>query len=236
MTLADDFKFHLCRLLGLLMVLCLGFGVGVAQRVRISDADVSLVEISEEPSAQGNGPRRVSSNEVGKRQLSVLRSYSGTQDQMLLRQAVYEESAKFNIDPNLVLAIVWQESRFDLGAVSPKNARGPMQLMPGTAARFGVRNPHDAKESIRGGVRYLVQLLDRFGGNVSLALAAYNSGENAVEAYLYGKTVILKGKVINRRGIRNGGIPPYAETINYVQRVAERYRLLRMATVGGVIQ
>jgi hypothetical protein len=75
-----------------------------------------------------------------------------------------------------------------------------------------------------------VWLLDRFGGNVSLALAGFNAGEASVEAYLYGKTVILcDGKVINRRGIRTDGIPPYPETVNYVRRVAERYRLLRMA-------
>ena len=75
-------------------------------------------------------------------------------------------------------------------------------------------------------------LLDRFGGNVSLALAAFNSGELAVEAYLYGRTVVLNnGKVINRRGIRNDGIPPYAETVNYVRSIAQRYRLLRRASV-----
>jgi soluble lytic murein transglycosylase-like protein len=79
-------------------------------------------------------------------------------------------------------------------------------------------------------VAYLVWLLDRFGGKVALALAGYNAGEGSVEAYLSGRTVILSnGRVINRRGIRNDGIPPYAETMNYVRKVAERYRLLRLS-------
>jgi soluble lytic murein transglycosylase-like protein len=100
--------------------------------------------------------------------------------------------------------------------------------MPGTAARFGVRDPHDPKEAVRGGVAYLVWLLDRFGGNVSLALAGYNAGEKAVDAYLSGKRVVLPGgKVINARGRRTNGIPPYDETENYVRRIAERYRLIR---------
>jgi len=132
---------------------------------------------------------------------------------------------------------VWQESSFMPGAVSIKKARGLMQLMPETAARFNVLNPHDPEESIRGGVAYLVWLLDRFGGNVALALAGYNAGPASVEAYLYGRTIVLSnGKVINRRGIRNDGIPPYAETINYVQKVAERYRLLRLSREVKVLE
>lgn len=230
MSLADDFKFCLCRVFALVSVLCLGSALAVAQRVRISDADVSLVQITEEAD-QKSGPRVGGGETRG--QLSIFRS-NKSKEQILLQEAIYEESAKYKIDPNLVLALVWQESGFKVHAVSAKNARGPMQLMPQTAARFGVRNPHDAKESVRGGVRYLVELLDRFGGNVSLALAAYNAGELSVEAYLYGKTVILDGKVINRHGIRNDGIPPYAETINYVRRVAERYRLLRLGNIRQV--
>ena len=223
MSSINDWNSFLCGLFVFLSVLWLGSGVAVGQRVRISDADV---EISEEQS----GPRVASDGNERRGQLSTQRR-NRSNAEMLLRQAIYEESARYRIDPNLVLALVWQESGFKLNAVSPKNARGPLQLMPQTAARFGVRNPHDAKESVRGGVRYLVELLDRFGGNVSLALAAYNAGELSVEAYLYGKTVIVEGKVINRRGVRTDGIPPYAETINYVRRVAERYRLLRLDSI-----
>ena len=226
MSLTNDLNAWLCRLFVLVGALCLGSGVAVGQRVRITDADVSLIQITEEES----GSRVGSDGREGRSQLSIVRT-NKSKEQMLLQQAIYEESAKYKIDPNLVLALVWQESGFKLNAVSPKNARGPLQLMPQTAARFGVRNPHDVKESVRGGVKYLVELLDRFGGNVSLALAAYNAGELSVEAYLYGKTVIVEGKVINRRGMRTDGIPPYAETINYVLRVAERYRLLRVESI-----
>lgn len=218
------------RLSGVILVLCLGSSVAVAQRVRITDADVSLVQISAEETAQANRAAAGSNEVMTRRPVLMLNNGDRTHDQRLLNEAIYKESSRHKLDPNLVFAIVWQESRFKLSAISPKNARGPMQLMPATAARFGVGNAHDPKESVRGGVEYLVWLLDRFGGNVSLALAGFNAGEASVEAYLYGKTVILcDGKVINRRGIRTDGIPPYPETVNYVRRVAERYRLLRMA-------
>jgi len=167
---------------------------------------------------------------AGRHPLVKLASYKRTPDQLMLEEAVYKEAARYGIDPDLVFALVSQESGGRLNAVSPKNARGPLQLMPGTAARFGVRNPHDAKEAVRGGVAYLVWLLDKFGGNVSLALAGYNAGESAVDAYWQGKTIVLRdGKVINRRGIRTGGIPPYDETENYVRRIAKRYRMMRAA-------
>ncbi len=230
MSLRDSFSDRVGRLSGVILVLCLGSSMAVAQRVRITDADVSLIQISTEASGQANSSAAGSNEVVRRRPILMLNSHDSTHDQRLLEEAIYKESSRHNLDPNLVFAIVWQESRFNLSAVSPKNARGPMQLMPATAARFGVRNAHDPKESVRGGVEYLVWLLDRFGGNVSLALAGFNAGEGAVEAYLYGRTLILSdGKVINRRGIRTDGIPPYAETVNYVRRIAERYRMLRMA-------
>lgn len=230
MSLRDSFSDRVGRLSGVMLMLCLGSGVALAQRVHISDADVSLVEISAEESGQANRSTVGSNAVVRRRPVLTLNNGDRTHDQRVLEEAIYKESSRHNLDPNLVFAIVWQESRFKLSAVSPKNARGPMQLMPATAARFGVRDAHDPKESVRGGVEYLVWLLDRFGGNVSLALAGFNAGEASVEAYLYGKTVVLSdGKVINRRRIRTDGIPPYPETVNYVRRVAERYRLLRMA-------
>jgi soluble lytic murein transglycosylase-like protein len=225
----------------LILVGCVGllFGGGVfGQGLRISDADVSLAV----PVVWEDGRKQASTSSEGNpgrvlktRPLIKLTSYKRTPDQILLEEAVYRESARYNIDPDLVFALVWQESGGRLGAVSPKNARGPMQLMPATAARFGVRNPHDAKEAVRGGVAYLVWLLDRFNGNVSLALAAYNSGEASVEAYLEGKTIVLRdGKVINRRGVQTAnGIPPYDETVNYVRRIAERYRVLRAARTNN---
>ncbi len=93
-------------------------------------------------------------------------------------------------------------------AVSPKGARGLMQLMPGTAARYGVANIFDPKQNIEGGARYVRFLLDLFEGDVDLALAGYNAGEGAVEKF----------------GWR---IPPYSETLEYVRRISRRYNLLR---------
>ncbi len=202
---------------------CLVGTVANGQTVRISDVDVNLSDFS----GVGEVPGSSTLESRGKRVVKITNE-QGRTGKSQLRDAICIEAARYKIDPDLVFALVWQESRWNLRAVSPKNARGPLQLMPGTAARFGVRDPHDPKQAARGGVAYLVWLLDRFGGNVSLALASYNAGEGVVDAYLNGKPVVLRGgKVINARGIRTNGIPPYQETENYVRRVAERYRLIR---------
>jgi hypothetical protein len=103
------------------------------------------------------------------------------------------------VSPDLVRAVIGVESEFDQWAVSSKGARGLMQLMPATARRLGVHDPFDARQNIFGGTQYLRILLDQFGGDVRLALAAYNAGENAV--------------------LRYGGVPPYRETRGYVQKV-----------------
>jgi soluble lytic murein transglycosylase-like protein len=112
------------------------------------------------------------------------------------------------VDPLLLYSVMHQESSFKSRAISPKGARGLMQLMPGTAMRFGVTNIFDPRQNIEGGARYLRFLLDRFDGNVNLALAGYNAGEGAVEKY----------------GWR---IPPYAETQEYVRRISRRYSLIQ---------
>ena len=108
------------------------------------------------------------------------------------------------VDPYLVYCTMSQESSFNSGATSYKGAQGLMQLMPGTAARYGVVNPYDAAQSISGGTRYLKDLLKMFNGRVDLALAGYNAGEGAVMKY--GNT-----------------IPPYSETRNYVKLILQRY-------------
>ena len=114
---------------------------------------------------------------------------------------VTEAATNYGVDPILIRAVAWQESRFRGSAISPKGAIGVMQLMPGTASWLGV-NPHDPRDNIFGGVAYLSTLLDRFGGDVRLALAAYNAGPEAVA--------------------RHRGIPPYRETQNYVKAISER--------------
>jgi len=108
-----------------------------------------------------------------------------------------------NLDPNLVDLVIRMESGYNSRAVSPKGARGVMQLMPGTASLYGVRDVFDPSDNIRGGVRYLADLLKRFDSNVALALAAYNAGPEAVD--------------------RHGGVPPYNETRSYVRTILTAY-------------
>lgn len=108
-------------------------------------------------------------------------------------------SAKYNVSPDVVAAVIEAESEFNPRAVSRRGARGLMQLMPKTAKTLGVDDPFDPKENIEAGVRHLRALMDRFGDNLPLVLAAYNAGEGAV--------------------LRFNGIPPYRETRDYVAKV-----------------
>lgn len=123
-------------------------------------------------------------------------TYSGTESM----DAIFEEAASaYNVSVNLLKAVAKAESGFNPNAVSKSGAMGVMQLMPSTARSLGVTDPYDARQNIMGGAKCLRQHLDRFNGNVTLALAAYNAGPNAVQKY--------------------GGIPPYQETQNYVKIV-----------------
>lgn len=117
---------------------------------------------------------------------------------------IVQEANRVNLDPLLVKSVIWVESCFDSQAVSRAGAHGLMQLMPGTAVELGVTDRFDPAQNIRGGVDYLAQMLARFNQDLDLALAAYNAGPGAVE--------------------RHGGIPPFTETRNYVQRVNAHYQ------------
>jgi len=128
-----------------------------------------------------------------------------------LDRLIRVNGSKYNVDPYLIFLVMEQESHFNTGAVSPKGARGLMQLMPGTAARFGVRRAHDAAQNISGGTRYLRELLNRFNNRVDLVLASYNAGEGAV------------AKFGNR-------VPPYRETRNYVKKISYRYKRTTVRT------
>lgn len=128
-----------------------------------------------------------------------------------LDRLIRVNGSKYNVDPYLIFLVMEQESHFNAGAVSPKGARGLMQLMPGTAARFGVRRPHDPAQNISGGTRYLRELLNRFNNRVDLVLAGYNAGEGAV------------AKFGNR-------VPPYRETRNYVKKISYRYKRTTVRT------
>jgi hypothetical protein len=121
-------------------------------------------------------------------------SYRGEYDNHII-----DAGAAHGVSADLIKAVIQAESEFDRLAVSSKGAQGLMQLMPFTARRFGVGDAFDPRQNIFGGTQYLRFLLDMFNGNVALALAGYNAGENAVTRY--------------------GGIPPYKETQNYVEKI-----------------
>jgi soluble lytic murein transglycosylase-like protein len=117
--------------------------------------------------------------------------------------AIEQAAARHNVDPNLVRAVVKVESNFNPNAVSRKGAMGLMQLMPSTARQLNVRNPFDPEQNVDAGVRQLKQLLESYGGDIKLTLAAYNAGAGAVA--------------------RSSGVPHYAETQNYVRRITNLY-------------
>lgn len=122
---------------------------------------------------------------------------------------VQKAGLRHNVDTDLIHAVIRQESNYDVFAVSVKGACGLMQLMPGTALRFGVKDIFDPAENVEGGVKYLRHLMDRYEGDRIRALAAYNAGEGAVDRY--------------------GGVPPYRETEDYVDRVRRWY-----GSLGGI--
>ena len=120
-----------------------------------------------------------------------------------LTRVIHSAAQKYAVDPKLVSAVAEVESGGDQNAVSPAGAVGVMQLMPDTAAGLGI-NPYDMKSNVEGGAKYLREMLDTFDGDVKKAVAAYNAGPDSVKAY--------------------GGVPPYAETQNYVTNVLDIYR------------
>jgi soluble lytic murein transglycosylase-like protein len=127
---------------------------------------------------------------------------------------------RHGVDARILRAICFVESRYRINVVSPKGARGPMQFMPDTAARYGLRDPHNAEQAIDAAAHYFRDLLKKFGGRVELALAAYNAGEGAVSSFMTGKPLVLRnGRIVNARGVVTGGIPPYAETRRYVRSI-----------------
>jgi soluble lytic murein transglycosylase-like protein len=123
-------------------------------------------------------------------------------DKAELRALASNIAGQYGLDPALFESLVNAESGFNPNAVSPKGAMGLTQLMPGTAKGFGITDPMDPEQNLRGGARYLSGLMKQYGGNEELALAAYNAGPGNVRKY--------------------GGIPPFPETMAYVRRVAGR--------------
>jgi len=133
------------------------------------------------------------------------KEHSWSSGNLEIDQLIKKNASRFAVDPYLVFLVIEQESQFRPRARSPKGAQGLMQLMPGTARRFGVYRPYDPAENIRGGTQYLRQLLTMFNGKVDLALASYNAGEGRVLDY-------------------GNRVPPFRETQNYVKRISARYK------------
>jgi hypothetical protein len=164
------------------------------------------------------------------------REWSRTTHTWRQRAKLYElfiasSAQRYNVDPHLLWTIAYLESRFREDAVRYKNRKpcgyGMMQFTVSTARRYGLINPHDARESIDAAARYLRDLQTRFGPRVDLILAAYNAGEGTVEAFRDGKTLMLpNNKIINPRRLRTGGIPPYNETRHYVSQGAIIYDMI----------
>ena len=165
----------------------------------LTAARSAAADVATYVSAQPAGSGISASVNPGYRNLSKGRQVSPEE----VDKAIAEAASKHNVDPNLVRAVVKVESNFNSQAISRTGAMGLMQLMPATARTLNVSNPFDPKQNIDAGVRHLKGLLDSYNGDVRLSLAAYNAGQGAVA--------------------RNNGIPPYAETQNYVKRITELY-------------
>ena len=177
--------------------------------MEISSLDLTLRRIQQ--IEQTFGDIGVSSVEEQKNFNGVLQNVMNTQNTPAVSEEertsfvedidyiIKEKADKYNLDESLIKAVIKAESGFNPNAVSKAGASGLMQLMPGTARGLGVEDIFDVEQNIEGGAKYLRGMLDRFDGDKSLALAAYNAGPNAVKRY--------------------GGIPPYQETQNYVKRM-----------------
>lgn len=137
------------------------------------------------------------------RKLAAPQSTVTSLNQSQLDRMIDEAAARHQVDPNLVRAVIKVESNFNPNAVSRKGAIGLMQLMPSTARELNVTNPYDPQQNVDAGVRHLKSLLETNAGDVPRSLAAYNAGQGAVR--------------------RSGGIPPYAETRNYVKQITHLY-------------
>src|SRR5579872_2068191 len=154
--------------------------------------------------AVGASGRKVILNENSTQRSRRLSTRLADLPDINLEAIIANHSVAQNLDPRLVRALIQAESGYNVKALSNKGAIGLMQLMPDTASELKISNPYDPSENVRGGTMYLRQMIDHFAGKVELAIAAYNAGPGAVE--------------------KHGGIPPFAETRDYVKRVLALWR------------
>ena len=168
----------------------------------LTDARAKVEEVAKQI-ADANRPAAVMTADVGAMMASPS-SLAWSTGSSRIDGLIRQYGAQYGVDPYLIYCLMSQESSFVTSATSYKGAQGLMQLMPGTAARYGVTNPYDVSQNIKGGTRYLKDLLQMFNGRVDLALAGYNAGEGAVMKY-------------------GNAIPPYSETRNYVRLILKRY-------------
>lgn len=175
-------------------------------RKQIAATDLAIAEAKRQPEVVAAAVETANAFAAGRG------AVNWTTGNRAIDNLIRANAARFGVDPYLVYCVMHQESGFNSRAVSNKGAQGLMQLMPGTAARFGVTNPNDPSQSIRAGTQYLSQLLGMFSGRVELALAAYNAGEGAVMKY-------------------GNRIPPYKETQNYVRLIGGQYSRSATPTV-----
>jgi hypothetical protein len=176
------------------------YRVDLSRVERIVDDEVAVDTVVVENDVLGPGLAYDLSYNEGRKPL-----FGSDFDALIIREA-----KKQDIDASFVSALIRAESNYEPRALSRKGARGLMQLMPATVRRLAVHKPFQPASNVRGGVRYLRELVDRFGQHPELVLAAYNAGEGAVEAY--------------------GGVPPYRETIAYVNRILKWWRPAEVAT------
>lgn len=159
------------------------------------------VKIKETPKAKVEA-------EVKTEEKKAEREKSVALNKNVLYKNIQYTARRHNVDPDLIWAVIRTESNFNSAAISPKGAKGLMQLMPATAMAYDIKDPFNPHQNIEGGTRYLRYLLSMFNGDLTLSLAAYNAGENAVLSY--------------------GSIPPFSETRDYVSKVLSFYRYLKL--------
>jgi soluble lytic murein transglycosylase-like protein len=169
---------------------------GEVREQRVDGETVFVLRPSRRPAAGAPAPR-----------------VTGRRAPVEIEALVSEVSTRHGLDPRLVSTVIGVESNFNALAVSPKGARGLMQLMPQTARQYGVLNVHDPRENVEGGVAYLRDLTRRYKGDLRLALAAYNAGPEAVE--------------------RASGVPNFRETRDYLRKIEARYGVLSMGPPGS---